>query len=539
MIHKGGRPKLSISNVPRHSYESGKILIKISSDLERQFNYSRARRKRAFSTGHSRFDEACARHHARKRGRLVDRLYAIDPNSSRHEHKHRRHGIARWEEILIPDNVDVASFIAELEDADGIEYAEPIYKKSLVRPTAESRILMVPDDYLYGLGWQWALNNTGQYDIDYEGYTGQLGTPGWDIRAENAWNIETGKPEVIVAVLDTWVDSAHEDLAVNIWTGSSALNTLDAVESHGTHVAGTIAAVTGNALGVAGVAGGDYGGKGVKIMPLNLWGSHGLSTYQLFVYAADNGASIAQNSWGYEDPNVYNQSDLDGIDYFNANGGGGHLVGGITIFAAGNDGSSLAYYPGYYSEVLAVAAHDNRGVKASFSNYGTWVDISAPGVNILSLYPDNEAGWKDGTSMACPHVSAVAALILSNLFQPITNTQLRDILLNTARTDLYDMNVAGLAGKLGSGALDAYAALVAAQTFQPVVPDGLFKYRRDGVTYDVGMYLDSGMVAAPRLGLKVNDSVHYIKLGDITDAQASYVRCRKDGLTYAMIRRII
>jgi subtilisin family serine protease len=141
--------------------------------------------------------------------------------------------------------------------------------------------------------------------------------------------------------------------------------------------------------------------------------------YEANVYAADNGAMISQNSWGYNSAGVYNQSALDGIDYFNANGGGTALAGGLTIFAAGNDNDNGNWYPAYYGYndpatlgAMAVASTDINDVRSSFSNYGEWVDIAAPGSNIYSTWTGSGYNSISGTSMACPHVSGVASAIV-------------------------------------------------------------------------------------------------------------------------------
>jgi hypothetical protein len=154
---------------------------------------------------------------------------------------------------------------------------------------------------------------------------------------------------------------------------------------HGVHVGGTVAAVNNNGIGVSGVAGGSGAGDGVRIMSCAVFSGFNQDGFdQAFVYAADNGAIIAQNSWGYSLPGVFEQSVLDAIDYFIANAGYdengdpiGLMQGGLVVFAAGNEDSSADYYPGYYARVMAVASTDHNDVRSDFSNYGSWVDIAA------------------------------------------------------------------------------------------------------------------------------------------------------------------
>ena len=151
-------------------------------------------------------------------------------------------------------------------------------------------------------------------------------------------------------------------------------------EDHGTHVAGTVAAVTNNSTGVAGIAGGSGSGNGVRLMSCQVFSGTGSGGFdQASIYAADNGAAISQNSWGYTSVNVYEQAVLNAIDYFNANGGGNVMTGGITIYAAGNDNATGNWYPGCYSGSFSVAATNNKDVRSYYSNYGSWINISAPG----------------------------------------------------------------------------------------------------------------------------------------------------------------
>jgi hypothetical protein len=284
-----------------------------------------------------------------------------------------------------------------------------------------------------------------------------------DVNVKDAWQYCTGDPSIIVAVIDDGVNYTHEDLAANMWvnTGEIADNGIDDDnngyiddvhgynhctggkiswdDDHGTHVAGTVAAVNNNGKGVCGVAGGNGSGNGVKIMSSQLFSGNIKGNSEIsaraFKYAADNGAVIAQCSWGYNaNPNgmpaitsdlEYKRSagaEYDGILYFQSVKNSDVLDGGLVIFASGNDDIGQSGYPGGYRDFISVAATGCDGMPTYYTNYGPGVNISAPGGNmkdhgnaggILSTLTNNRYGYMQGTSMACPHVSGVAALGLS------------------------------------------------------------------------------------------------------------------------------
>ena len=303
----------------------------------------------------------------------------------------------------------------------GIEFAEPDY---IVRAN------YIPDDTYFYL--MWGLNNTSNIDID----------------APEAWDIERGENSVTVAVIDTGVQTNHPDLAGQFVTGydfysddTSVYDGLD--DDHGTHVAGTIAAID-NSIGVIGVA------PNIKIMPLKFLGPDGgyiSDAIDAINYAKQNGADIINASWG---GGGYSEALKNAIESF----------GGVFVVAAGNnktDTDKNPYYPASYtsSNIISVAAIDKYGALASFSNYGlNSVDIAAPGVDIASTYPDSYA-YMSGTSMAAPHVSGIIALIKS--YNSSLNTQeLINKLYSTAKP--YN----SLNGKVKTGGMaNANAALLA------------------------------------------------------------------------------
>ncbi len=360
---------------------------------------------------------------------------------------------------------------------------------------------------------QWHYYNTGSIFNK----TSKIGA---DANVWPAWEITGGDPDVIVAVIDQGVKYDHEDLAANMWvnTGEIPGNGIDDdgngyvddvhgynfVEdkgtmtfshalNHGTHVAGTIAAVNNNGIGVNGVAGGTGKGDGVRIMSLQTLGSSesgssgsGLGgAVRAMKYAADNGAVISQNSWGYNDRvswNTWSRSSFSAmrraIDYFikyagvDENGNQvGPMKGGIVIFASGNEAVSYLAYPAADDKVVSVSAIAYNGAAAYYTNYGEWVDISAPGgdtyldstyggVYSTSVAEDGSSDYAfmQGTSMACPHVSGACALAVSYYYgaqkrKGLTPDMLRSALLSSAVPVNAGLSSAYV-GKMGVGRLD-------------------------------------------------------------------------------------
>ena len=457
-VQFGERPEIDITQVPDSAVYHTHIRIKFNEDLTVHLdNNPVSYDEEGFVLFNNPAIDALNRLFSVKE---AIPLFASPALDNQYKERHRAWGFHLWYELRFPEDQDIREIVLAYDKLDIIAVSEPEYRKMLFAdPAAEEDIIRwTPNDPQ--LGNQWHYNNTGQ----------QSGTPGADISLFAAWDIEKGNSDVIVAIIDGGIDISHIDLAGNMWSGIgyNFVNNTPTISphNHGTHVAGTVSAVNNNGIGVAGVAGGSGSGDGVRLMSCQVFTSTSSGGFHLApVYAADNGAAISQNSWGYTSVGYYDQNVLDAIDYFNANGGGDALIGGITIFAAGNQNSSGAWYPGYYSGCFSVAATNNQDQRSWYSTYGTWVDISAPGGEtntvtergVLSTLNGNTYGYYQGTSMACPHTSGVAALIISLIYGQLTPDDVAEIIRNTT-DDHYAVNPSFI-GQLGTGRLNAYEAL--------------------------------------------------------------------------------
>ncbi|MBR5019234.1 MAG: S8 family serine peptidase [Bacteroidales bacterium] len=421
------------------------------------------------------------------------RMERTFPYAGKFEKRTREAGLDRWYDVWFDEQTPLTKASLSLEQVPGVTEVE--YRPITVRafdnhvqyvssspeaaPMAESLPFDDPQ-----LNRQWHYYNPG---------TESGMAKGCDINVVPVWQDYTvGNPDVIVAVVDGGIDFEHEDLNANMWRDperpgevfgfnfmDNSVNILKT--SHGTHVAGTIAAVNNNGKGVCGIAGGDYaaGKPGVKLMSCQIFkededgGSRGASAIK---WGADHGAVISQNSWGYTTLNYVPKSDIAAIDYFNTYAGFdengfqvGPMAGGIVIFAAGNENTDFGA-PGAYEGALAVASLGPDFYRAYYSNYGEWVNVAAPGGDyqkghqILSTLPDNKYGAMQGTSMACPHVSGVAALIVSKCGGPgFTRSMLWNRIVNTTK----DISSQNRNYPLGTGLVDVLAAITAEGSIPP------------------------------------------------------------------------
>lgn len=410
----------------------------------------------------------------------ITSMERVFPDAGEYEERTRREGLHRYYKVTFSDDIKPTKAISDLQAVPGVEFAEGIMR---VRRRAFN------DPYL---SRQWH-------------YVNSRYTRGADINVQQVWDSGiTGNENVIVAVVDGGVALNHTDLAANaIAAGSNGSRnfvksnySIDA-DDHGTHVAGTIAAINNNGIGVCGIAGGDYaaGVNGCRIMSCEIFNDDDndrnngsdATCANAIKWGADHGAVISQNSWGfYADENddgevsaaEYNNLKntrvpnliRDAIDYFVKFAGcdnagnqkpGSMMKGGVVFFAAGNENIDIDPIC-MQCDVVAVGAFDHTGAKSWFSNYGDWVDIAAPGgaasasqsYSIYSLAPNNRYAYMDGTSMACPHASGVAALVVSKYGgSGFTNEMLKTRMLKGASATAISAQNIG-------PKLDAYGAIM-------------------------------------------------------------------------------
>ena len=487
--------------------EAGELLIKFSpemSDILDQAQLSKTRSGKATRSGIPSTDEVLDILGSYS----FERVFPVDANT---EARTREAGLHLWYTVKFNKGTDLKAAAERLKqlgeiskvqtngrikrayntDSKRIYLSDKALQQKSTRAAAEGE----PNDP--GFASQWHYRNLGEGNYDFENLNNNhVGAKaGCDVNALEAWKTCTGNPSIIVAILDEGVMYTHPDLAANMWcnpgesvqgaqtdgdgngyegdlhgynfvTESGDITWTDANDSgHGTHVAGTIAAVNNNGIGVSGVAGGDgTPNSGVKIMSCQVFSGQNSVTLageaRAIKYAADNGAVILQCSWGYNSSessiiNGYTPGpatekewaetyplEKEALDYFinNAGSPNGVIDGGIPVFAAGNEYAGNPAFPGAYSKCVCVSSVAADFTPACYTDFGSLVTLSAPGGDleyyskigeqedeywaetteqkgaVLSTMIKNGQpayGYMEGTSMACPHVSGVAALGLA------------------------------------------------------------------------------------------------------------------------------
>ena len=489
--------------------EAGELLIKFSpemSDILDQAQLSKTRSGKATRSGIPSTDEVLDILGSYS----FERVFPVDANT---EARTRDAGLHLWYTVKFNKGTDLKAAAERLKQLGEISKVQTNGRIKRAYNTDSKRIYLSdkalqqkstraaaaegePNDP--GFASQWHYRNLGEGNYDFENLNNNhVGAKaGCDVNALEAWKTCTGDPSIIVAILDEGVMYTHPDLAANMWcnpgesvqgaktdgdgngyegdlhgynfvTESGDITWTDANDTgHGTHVAGTIAAVNNNGRGVCGVAGGDgTPNSGVKIMSCQVFSGQNSVTLageaRAIKYAADNGAVILQCSWGYNSSessiiNGYTPGpatekewaetyplEKEALDYFinNAGSPNGVIDGGIPVFAAGNEYAGNPAFPGAYSKCVSVSSLAADYTPACYTDYGSLVTLSAPGGDleyyskigeqedeywaettteqkgaVLSTMIQNGKpayGYMEGTSMACPHVSGVAALGLA------------------------------------------------------------------------------------------------------------------------------
>lgn len=411
---------------------------------------------------------------------LGDDVVSFEPAlvTPKNERLARELGLHRWYSVKFDKSIPVRKFAKEVapsKHVNAIEFntivslasdlkAHPMSMGNMADTRALEPMSSFNDPYAK---YQWNLHNSGDEAI------AKTAREGADVGVLDAWELCTGSSDVVVAVIDGPVQYNHPDLAAAMWVNEAELNGREGVDDdgnnyvddiygynfnsagysggkiswttegesgHGTHVAGIVAAVNNNGVGISSIAGGSGSGDGVRIMGCQVFdGAFAASDRDMsnaFIYAADNGACIAQCSYAY-DPRSFDSDnayinhtsiEYNAIKYFVNPENCNHSAIGqnLAIFASGNETTSNSGYPGALPICVSVTAYGPDYLPTGYTNYGRGCNIAAPGGDysignsvsqILSTCIKDVVGddyaWMEGTSMACPHVSGVAALGIS------------------------------------------------------------------------------------------------------------------------------
>ncbi len=525
-------------------------------------------------------DEATLRALEAEQGVTLQRVFPSAPGK---EELERRFGLDRWYEAVLaePDELDVkVRALSRVRALEVVEY-ESVARKETdggVFPATGSATKAgtgtFNDPELIN---QWNYKNYGNTSFS------KTSAAGADVNVTEVWaGLCAGDPDIIVAVVDEGVKYDHPDLKDNMWVNKGEVpgNGVDddgngyvddvygynfvsdgpitwnnpvydangynvGDSGHGTHCAGTIAAVNNNGKGVCGVAGGSGNGDGCRIMSCQIFsagdGGSGKTVSKAIKYAADMGASVISCSYGYTaafaSDNAYvsrvGSAEIDAIHYFEACKNNPVLDGNIAIFAAGNESHDYAHYPGAFYDIISVSAFGPDFLPAYYTNYGPGCNISAPGGEyyhnvgeksmILSTLPkelyNTDYGYMQGTSMACPHVSGVVALGLSyakKLGKKFTRDEFKRMILASVSdidqrigskqektyTGRAPLKMAPYYHQMGTGAIDAWRLAMHIEGL-PTLTAGLGKQQ----WIDLSSTFGTASVSLTYLKVEVPDAV--------------------------------
>lgn len=500
----------------------------------------------------------------------------------------QRHGLHKWHMLRFDPSVSpetAAIILARSNEIEAIEYNSILKSfhtsesfEYTERPVTKGAADALPFNDLL-LKDQWDLINDGSI---------QGSVAGADVGVKDAWKLTAGDPRIIVAVLDQGVAVNHPDLKDAMWVNQAEEDGTDGVDDdkngyvddkngfnfaenkgkpsygygsdHGTHIAGTIAATNNNGLGVSSIAGGSGNGDGVRLMSCQTFKKDGQSTSnwvaKAFYYAARNGASIAQCSYGYNEMTGMTANEIaewmsesveyEALQYFldPANANCEALESNIAVYAAGNYNNPASLYPGAFKECISVTAFCPDFLPGGYSNYGAGCDISAPGGDIVEgntnapcmilstgLKGEGQFSYiyKYGTSMACPHVTGVVALGASYalklgkkfsredfISRLLTSANDIDSYLTTSTDKLWvnenkyvGTDVLVKKGKMGTGAVDAWKFLMALEgTRTYMTTPG----KKLSIPVDGGYSLEMDSAAKEALGIEGTPAVQNGKI---------------------------
>lgn len=467
------------------------------------------------------------------------RIEKVFPAIPGKEEKAARYGLDKWYEVIFESSANVenaAEMLSASANVQRIQFNTKMKKASDCKswpyvPSASlfsERNSAFPfnDPYIKN---QWHYKNAGDKSI------APTARSGADVNVTDAWRLTGGDPSIIVAIIDEGVCYSHPDLAPNMWINEAEANGAEGKDDdgngyiddvygynfvtngeiswdgdkdtgHGTHIAGTVAAANNNSIGVCGLAGGTGNNDGARLMSCQIFSNDiGGSTSiiaRAIQYAADNGASIIQCSFGFDSKKIVSDAAYESsqsieyaaIQYFKDTRNCDVIDGGLAIFAAGNDGSPMSSYPGAHNSVISVTSIASDNLPAYYTNYGPGSNIAAPGgeyytggivreeATVLSTFPLNISssgyGYMQGTSMACPHVSGMAALGLAYMkklgrhctvkeFESMLLTSVNDIdgMLNGEKTTLVGSSlgpweISGHRKNMGTGTADIWKLMM-------------------------------------------------------------------------------